>query len=237
MLWVVFDFSDSSNARTPTYRGFDSYYGYWSGFMDYYTKTYNDLLDLHTGLDLVTDETELSDDLHAAFLFQSKAEEIIADHATNYPTTPLYLYYAMQLMHFPLTAPTIYSERCVGVKSDYTDEEKYCGMSLMLDEAIANLTCTLKAYDMADDTILVVTSDNGGEGTISGDSVPFRGHKYAYFRGGLSANAFVSAGTRIPAEARGTFYDGQMHITGTCIYPRAPSYLPSRLTTTLFLCI
>ena len=46
-----------------------------------------------------------------------------------------------------------------------------CGMNLMLDEAIANLTCTLKAHGMQDNTVLIIASDNGGATTISGDHI------------------------------------------------------------------
>lgn len=206
----------SSNARLPTYRGFDSFYGYYNGFMDYYSKAYSDYLDLHDGASLVTDTTELSTDLHSALLFQSKAEAVINDHAAEYPDTPLFLYYSMQLMHFPYEAPSEYTGRCSGdFNADrYSDYEQYCGMSLMLDEAIANLTCTLSNNDMLDNTVLIIASDNGGEESIPGDSEPFRGHKYDFSRGGVGATAFITS-RMIPDEARGTVYTGQMHVTGS----------------------
>lgn len=198
--------------------------------MDYYTKGYGDYLDLHDGTILVDDPNELSTDLHAAFLFQTKVEQVIAGHASNYPDTPMFLYYALQLMHFPLTVPNRFKERCVGAVDVYTEAEVYCGMSLMLDEVIANLTCALRVNGMTDNTILVITSDNGGEQAVAADSYPFRGHKYDYFRGGLSANGFISASSTdiIPSAARGSFYNGQMHITGS--YSRMSMYV-------LYVCI
>lgn len=37
----------------------------------------------------------------------------------------------------------------------------YCGLNLMMDESIANLTCLLEKYGLSDNTILVISGDNG----------------------------------------------------------------------------
>eukprot|EP01034_Spumella_vulgaris_P041853 gene41853-51875_t len=42
----------SSLSRTPTYRGFDHFYGYLGGHIDYWSKKYGDHLDLTEGTDL-----------------------------------------------------------------------------------------------------------------------------------------------------------------------------------------
>lgn len=201
----------SSLARTPTYRGFDFHYGYFDGFMDYYTKTFGDYLDLQSNGELVSDEDEISSELHSAYLFQEKAEAMIADHAANYPNIPMFLYYSMQLLHFPYEVPSVYYKRCSD--SGLTDDVAYCGMNLMLDEVIANLTCVMLEYDFEENFIFVLASDNGGESSISGNSVPFRGHKYDISRGGVGANAIVVS-SLIDDDMRGTAYSGQMHVSG-----------------------
>lgn len=89
----------------------------------------------------------------------------------------MFLYYAMQLIHSPWTAPDIYLSRCVGNgtagSSDFLidddtiireDVENYCGMNVMMDEAIANLTCVIEANGLANNTIMIISGDNGGEG-------------------------------------------------------------------------
>lgn len=89
----------------------------------------------------------------------------------------------------------------------------------MMDEAVANLTCTLEANGFANNTILVISSDNGAEnfspvntGLITGQSYPFRGYKGSYWRGGLSGTAIVHS-KLLPKKARGIKYNGQVHIT------------------------
>ena len=200
----------SSYARTPLYRGFDRFYGYYNGYIDYYTKSYDGFVDLQDGETLETDATYLDSDYHSAYLFNEKVQTMIADHAEHYATTPMFLYYALQLVHFPREAPDNYVERC---SQSYTDDAAiYCAQNLMLDEAIANLTCALKSNGLYNNTILVVAGDNGGEGLINGTSYPFRGNKFDTYNGGVRTNAFVHS-PLIDASLRGTTYEGKMHVT------------------------
>jgi hypothetical protein len=82
----------------------------------------------------------------------------------------------------------------------------------MLDEAVANITCALETNGMADNTIMILVSDNGGEATILGNSDPFVGNKGSFFRGGLSGTGFIHS-KWIPEDVRGGTYEGQMHVT------------------------
>jgi len=167
----------STPDHLPNNRGFDSYYGFLNGFTDYWTKKYGSDLDLHDNYEIGTDSSETSQLLHNGYLLQTKAEAAIADHAKNYPNQPMFLYYAMQLIHGNWSAPDRFLERCAiptiddAYKLDV--EHNYCALNAMLDEAIANLTCTLKASNIHDNTIMVVVSDNGGERTVTGNNYPF----------------------------------------------------------------
>ena len=220
----------STIMHTPPQRGFDYYYGYWNGFTDYWTKKMNDeFLDLHENNDIVTDESEIDSSYHNGHLLNKKAEEIIFKHADEYDDHPMFLYYAMQLIHGQWSAPTSYLNRC-GTSEDASVDDyvqdveyNYCALNVMLDEAIANLTCTLERAGMADNTIMIIASDNGGEATMPGNSYPFRGQKGSYFNGGMMATALIHS-KLLPASSWGTTYGGLMHITGRlteqqCISP------------------
>ena len=208
----------STSHHTPPYRGFDWSYSYWNGAVDYWTKQYGFYTDLHFNSDLVTDMTELSSDLHNGYLMELKAEEAIKEHVINYPNQPMFLYYAMQLIHGVWAAPDIYKERC-GIPSTITDTYRqdvtynYCALNVMLDEAIANLTCALETSELSDNTILIIVSDNGGEPTVKGNSYPFIGNKGSFFRGGLSGTGFIHS-KLLPDNVKGKAYFGQMHVTG-----------------------
>jgi arylsulfatase A-like enzyme len=214
----------------PTNRGFDSYYGYFTSQIDYWTKvtvsssdidgdddSTDQYLDLHVNDMLVKDERELSSDYHSAALFEEKAEDAIKDWYENYSNQPFFLYYALQLMHTPFEAPTRFLERCASSDlddgTDGTRYQTYCALNVMLDEVIANLTCTLEHFGMSESTILILASDNGGISYISGSNYPHRGSKGDYWRGGVSTTALIHS-KLLPKDAWGLEYNGNVHITG-----------------------
>jgi arylsulfatase A-like enzyme len=122
-------------------------------------------------------------------------------------------------VHSPYEAPDEYMERC-GVTSsssadDYTisDAQTYCAMNVMLDEALANLTCVLSELGMNKNSVLVISSDNGGDHLIAGNSYPYHGQKGSCARGGVSSTAMIISDL-LPESARGSEYAGTMHVTG-----------------------
>ena len=78
-------------------------------------------------------------------------------------------------------APTHFIERC-NVNGASADKSVYCAMNLMLDEVVANITCSLGKAGMAENTVVILASDNGGVATMPGNSHPFKGSKGSYFR-------------------------------------------------------
>eukprot|EP01035_Chromulina_nebulosa_P019145 gene19145-24984_t len=206
----------STYQHFPTNRGFDYFYGYLSGEETYYSKSefeYDDreYFDLRENLDFVTNEDEIDNEVHSAYIYQQKAENVIKLHAENYSNKPMFLYYALQLIHNPYTAPEIYKSRC-GEPSDNEDLWNYCGLNVMLDEVVANLTCTLEANGFSENTLLVISGDNGGAPGFYGNNYPFRGHKGTFYRGGVSNNAIIHS-QLLDESLRGTSYSGNVHIT------------------------
>lgn len=215
----------------PIQRGFDYFYGYALGDNHYWSKKYGRHLDLLENNKVVTNKYERDINLHAGYLYQTKAEEIIKYHAKNHHNTPMFLYYSMQLVHSPWTAPIEYLQRCIerddGAYDIYDDDndrtsdmlkENYCAMNVMADEAIANLTCALNKYGFGSNTILIISGDNGGESHMTGSCYPFRGSKGSIMRGGISNHAIIHS-SLIPEERKGESYDFDVHITGKASRP------------------
>lgn len=206
----------------PTNRGFDYFFGYLSGEEDYYTKRDTEFktgyLDWRENMDLVTDEALLDESVHSAHVYDTKVHDLLKNHSLSYPDTPLFLLYSMQLVHSPYVAPEGYLKRCESYKVNYPDNFtddylNYCAMNVMLDEAIANLTCYLKKYDFNENTVLIIAGDNGGVSSLSGSNYPLKGSKGEHHRGAVSNTAIIHS-TLIPEDVRGLSYSGDVYIGG-----------------------
>ena len=78
--------------------------------------------------------------------------------------------------------------------------EIYANMLAVLDDAMANLTATLRLTELWPETLLLFTADNGG--LYLGNNYGLRGHKYDPYDGGTRAAAFLAGGF-LPASVRG----------------------------------
>jgi len=90
-------------------------------------------------------------------MFANEAIAIIKDHD---PMIPLFFYVAFQNNHEPLEAPDRYIEMYPEHWRD--DRRWYAGMTTYWDECVGNITQTLKDKGMYSNTLIVLTTDNGG---------------------------------------------------------------------------
>lgn len=77
---------------------------------------------------------------------------------------------------------------------------------------VANLTCTLEAHGMANNTVMVLVSDNGGASAVDGNNYPFAGSKGSISRGGIAGTGLIHS-QFIPENMRGQSYSGLIHVT------------------------
>ena len=121
---------------------------------------------------------------------------------------PFFLYLAHWGIHNPLQA----------LRSDYDAvahiEDRalrvYAGMILSMDRSVRRIQEALEANGLAENTLVVFTSDNGGAGYIGlpDVNVPYRGWKLSHFEGGLH----VPFAARWPARITpGTVVDAPVH--------------------------
>lgn len=86
----------------------------------------------------------------------------------------------------------------------------YAGMILSMDRSVRRIEEALEAHGLAENTLVVFTSDNGGAGYIGlpDVNVPYRGWKLTHFEGGLH----VPFAARWPARIDpGTVVDDPVH--------------------------
>ncbi|KAA0189498.1 hypothetical protein HAZT_HAZT005678, partial [Hyalella azteca] len=148
---------------TPTFRGFESHYGYWSNKIDYFNLTADEdgrMWGYDFRRDMNIDHDAYG--IYATDLFTTEALSIISSHNTS---RPLFLYLAHLAVHSanpyaPLQAPQAYVDRFSYIKDER--RRKFAGMLTKLDESVGAVVTALRDRKMFDNTVIVFTSDNGG---------------------------------------------------------------------------
>lgn len=112
---------------------------------------------------------------------------------------PFFLYLAHWGPHTPLQATREDYEAVGDIKPHR--KRVYAAMIRAVDRSVGSIMETLEAEGIADNTVVVFTSDNGGAGYIGIDDVnsPYRGWKITMFEGGLRVPLFVSWPAKIAA--------------------------------------
>ncbi|XP_076020281.1 arylsulfatase B [Genypterus blacodes] len=177
----------------PTRRGFDSYFGYLTGSEDYYTHkrcTHIAALNLtRCALDL-RDGEEVATGYKGAYsteLLSEKAINVISKHN---PKKPLFLYVALQAVHAPLQVPDSYVTPYKSIED--VNRRTYAGMVSAMDEAVGNITLALQQFGFWKNTVLVFSTDNGGQTLSGGSNWPLRGRKWSLWEGGIRGVGFVA---------------------------------------------
>jgi len=167
---------------TPTYRGFDSFYGFYNYGGDHYTHKFSGALDFRDNKEPVKN----LDGTYGTFAFAERAKKVIESHNSS---NPLFLYVAFQNAHEPVQSPKQYTDKHSFIK-DIT-RRTYAGMVNIMDEAIGNITEAMKDSGLWEDTLMVFTTDNGGFPLSGGYNWPLRGGKFTLWEGGVRGVSFV----------------------------------------------
>ena len=137
--------------------------GIYSWDTDSYTKQiYEEPWKKALMIDWVTEVSNgpaihFSESRHSTEAITAAAQEIIIQAAEK--ESPLFLYVAMTAAHSPLQPIPRHLSQCSHIPHLW--RRQFCGMVLGLDESVKNITETALQY-LGKNTLLIVTSDNGG---------------------------------------------------------------------------
>ncbi|KAK3596802.1 hypothetical protein CHS0354_036641 [Potamilus streckersoni] len=172
---------------TPTYRGFDSFMGYYNAAEDYYTHYVGPGYDFRFN----TDVYRPTEGEYSANIFANRAIDIL--NSVDPENESLFLYLPFQTVHEPLEVPEKYENIYSHIHN--TSRRLYCGMVSALDEAVGNITAVLRERGFMDNLLLVFTTDNGGPTFAGANNLPLRGAKSTLWEGGTKGSAFVYSDT------------------------------------------
>ena len=181
----------------PSQSGYDHFWGIRTGAIDYYShKNPRGEDDLWDGEATVQQTGYLTD------LLGDKAVGAIETYARQ--KQPFLLSLHFNAPHWPWEAPgdQVVSDRLLGTRLRHFDggtQRTYARMVQAMDMQIGRVLRALDGNGLADNTIVIFTSDNGGE--RFSDTWPFSGIKTELLEGGLRVPSLVCWPARIKAGA------------------------------------
>ncbi len=159
----------------PIDHGWDSFFGYLGGNVHYFNhRETSDLHVLFQGRLPVYREgymTHLITDDAVAFIENSRNQ-------------PFFLYVAHECPHFPFQGPEDSEKEVTAANWMEKDAKTYVAMLEDLDAEVGRLLAVIDREGLADNTVVVFVSDNGGFAGAA-DMGPLRGAKSTTFEGGI----------------------------------------------------
>jgi arylsulfatase A-like enzyme len=182
----------------PLQSGYDDFYGFRSGAVDYFTHKAGPPA---TGVeDLWSGDVRINQTGYLTDLLGHRAVDAIGTYARS--GRPFLVSLHFNAPHWPWEAPgdDAESQRLTNLfHSDGGTQRTYQRMIQQMDLQIGRVLHVLDASGVAENTIVIFTSDNGGERYA--DTWPFTGRKTELLEGGLRIPALIRWPGRIPLGA------------------------------------
>ena len=203
----------------PLARGFDDFYGFVNTGIDYYTHERYGVPSMYRN----NSRTTADKGTYCTDLFEREAVRFLKANRRK----PFFLYVPFNAPHgasnldptirggaqapdrFKAMYPKLQEQAGTEQRTRYGKTHtvpnravrrlEFVGSVTAMDAAIGRLLDLLDEYGIADNTIVIFLSDNGGGG--SADNAPLRGRKGQMFEGGIRVPCIVKWPGKIPAGA------------------------------------
>ena len=194
----------SLEGEVPNDRGFDEFRGFLGGAHSYWiTETRSKIMHNRQ-----PDRTSKG---HATELFTGWAEKFIRENAAK--DDPFFCYLSYNAVHGPLrvekskpaSAPEAWVKKALDRGVSFLRSD-YVAILEHMDHNIGQLVDLLDELDIAENTLIVFVSDNGGctmedaaaGGRFPGNNGPYRGGKATTYQGGLNVPFLMNWKGRLP---------------------------------------
>jgi arylsulfatase A-like enzyme len=195
---------------SPKAHGFDSFFGFKAGYIDYYQHT-----DGGGQPDLFEDDTPTAVNGYMTDLITARSVKFIGDHAR----APFFLEVAYNAAHWPYQDPdhpsTAIRNAAHIMPYDENPDTRAAYVKIMerADRGVGEILAALDRLGLASNTLVVFTNDNGGEWLAR--SAPLFSRKFSLYEGGIRVPAIVRWPGHVPAGAVTTQVGITMDLSAT----------------------
>ena len=159
----------------PIQHGWDEFFGYLGGNVHYFN--HRELSDLHV---LFRGRKPIRCEGYMTHLITNDSVAFIKKHKDR----PFFLYVSHECPHFPFQGPDDRDKVVTEENWMERDAETYVAMLEDLDTEVGRLLATLDTLEIADNTVVVFVSDNGGLSEAA-NMRPLSGAKSTTLEGGI----------------------------------------------------
>ncbi len=201
----------------PNDRGFDLFHGFLGDMMDDYYKH------RRHGVNYMRLNTqEIDPPGHATDLFTQWSCEYLESRKDA--DKPFLLYLAYNAPHTPIQPPEDWLQRIKQRETGIDDKRaKLVALIEHMDDGIGHVMQTLTDTGLSKNTIVVFSSDNGGQLSVGANNGPLRDGKQSVYEGGLKVATGVVWPGRIAPGSKTAFRALSMDILPTlCAAAKVP---------------
>jgi len=192
----------------PPKRGFDHWFGFSGGHMNYWGYPYSKNKTMHVqrnGKNVDPKKlTYLTDD------FTNEALSFIKQQKD----TPFFMYLSYNAPHSPDHATKQYLEKADHIENGI--RSVYAAMIAGVDQGVGRIDSLLTRLGIRENTLIIFLSDNGGR-LDAANNGKFRGHKGMLFEGGIRVPFTMSWPAKLPQNTRYNQPVTSLDIFSTCL--------------------
>jgi arylsulfatase A-like enzyme len=172
-----------ASPNTPNERGFDHFHGFLGDMMDdYYTHRRHGRNYMRLNGKVIDPKG------HATDLFTRWAVEYV--RGRKGADRPFFLYLAYNAPHTPIQPPKDWLEKVRKREPGISlRRAKLVALIEHMDDGVGQVVGAIEAAGLADNTLIVFTSDNGGQVGVGASNGPLRGSKGGLYEGGIRVPA------------------------------------------------